>query len=174
MISRGDGTAWSGPPRAARWGLERQRWLAGLLAPLVLALFFLVYIVGDHPFAVAAVDKAAATESGSLLNRLLIFGTFAVSLPLILPGVGAALRLLLAAWLGGAIVAWSLLSFLWASHPDLTIRRGVAFAIVYLTMVFLVAASRSSVNVFRALAGVVAAITVLNVFVMIAMPQVSS
>lgn len=174
MIALGDGTAWSGPPRPARWGLERQRWLAGLLAPLVLALFFLVYIVGDHPFAVAAVDKAAATESGSLLNRLLIFGTFAVSLPLILPGAGAALRLLLAGWLGGAIVAWSLLSFLWASHPDLTIRRGVAFAIVYLTMVFLVAASRSSVNVFRALAGVVAAITVLNVFVMIAMPQVSS
>ena len=143
------------------------------MAPLILALFFLVYIVGDHPFAVTAVDKTAATESGSLLNRLLIFGTFAMSLPLILPGATAALRLLLAGWLGGAIVAWSLLSFLWASHPDLTIRRGIAFAIVYLTMVCLVAAARSSVNVFRALAGVVGAITVLNVFVMVAMPQVS-
>jgi hypothetical protein len=173
LILATDSAAWPGPPRPARWDLRRQQHLAGLVAPLVLALFFLVYIVGDHPFAVTAVDKAAATESGSLLNRLLIFGTFAVSMPLILPGAGAALRLLLAGWLGGAIVAWSLASLLWASHPDLTIRRGVAFAMVYLTLVFLVAASRSSVNVFRALAGVVAMITVLNIFVMIAMPQVS-
>ncbi len=169
-----DSAAWCGPPRPARWDLPRQQQLASLLALPLLALFFLVYMVGDHPFTVAAVDKAAATESGSLLNRLLIFGTFALSVPLMLTSAGATLRLLLAAWFGGAIVAWSLLSFLWASHPDLTLRRGIAFAIVYVTLVFLVAAARSGVNVFRALAAVVAAITVLNVFVMIAMPQVSA
>lgn len=155
------------------WGLEDQRRLAAAVAPLLLLNFFLLYIIGDHPFAVTPVDKAAATESGSLLNRLLIFGTFAASIPLMLPSFGAALRLLLACWLGGAIVAWSCASFIWATHPDLTIRRGVAFAVVYLTLSFLVASSRSAVNVFRALAAVVAIITLLNIFVMVVMPAVS-
>ncbi len=83
-------------------------------------------------------------------------------------------ELLLACWLGAAIVAWSFFSYLWASHPELTIRRGIAFAVVYLSLVFLVAATRSSVRVFRALATVVALLTILNIFVMVAMPSVSS
>ena len=36
--------------------------------------------------SMAAVDKAAATESGSLLNRLLIFGTFASTAIFLPPG----------------------------------------------------------------------------------------
>lgn len=160
-------------PRARACDLLSQQRLASRAAPLLILVFFLFYIVGDHPFAVVAIDKAAATESGSLLNRLLIFGTFACAAVLMLPSAGAALRLLLAGWLGVAIVAWSFLSFLWASHPDLTIRRATAFAVVYLTLVFLIAAARSGVHVFRALAGVVAIITLLNIFVMLALPAVS-
>ena len=97
--------------------LQRQQRLASVVAPLLLLAFFLLYIVGDHPFAVVAVDKAAATESGSLLNRLLIFGTFAVSVLLMLPNAGATLRLLLACWLGAAIVAWSLLELSLGEPP---------------------------------------------------------
>ena len=153
--------------------LHQQQRLAGLAAPLLLLIFFLLYIVGDHPFAVTAIDKAAATESGSLLNRILIFGTFACSAALMLPSAGGTLRLLLAGWLGAAIVGWSCLSAFWASHQDLSVRRGVAFAAVYLTLAFLVATARSGINVFRALAVVVAIVTLLNIFVMVAMPAVS-
>ena len=92
------------PPRPTHDDLHRQQRIASVVAPLLLLAFFLLYIVGDHPFAAVAVDKAAATESGSLLNRLLIFGTFAVSIPLMLPNAAATLRLLLACWLGAAIV----------------------------------------------------------------------
>lgn len=173
MIAAVRSSARPGPPRPAHSDLQRQQQLASVAASLLLLAFFLLYIVGDHPFAGVAVDKAAATESGSLLNRLLIFGIFGVSIPLMLPNARATLRLLLAGWLGAAIVAWSLLSFLWASHPELTIRRGIAFAVVYLTLVFLLAAARSSVHVFRALAAVVGLITILNIFVMVAMPAVS-
>ncbi len=165
--------AWLPRHHRQRYDLVAQQRVARALGPALLTVFFLLNIVGDHPFAVTPVDKAAVAQSGSLFNQVLIFGTFALSVPLMLPRVGAVARLLAAGWIGGTIVAWSCLSFLWASHPDLTIRRGIAFAMVYLTLVFLVASARSTVNVFRALATVVAIITLLNIFVMVAMPAVS-
>ncbi len=161
------------PWRRARFGLEVQQRLAATAAPVLLVVFFGLYIVGDHPFAVVAVNKAAATESGSLLNRTLIFGILGLVLPLMLVRFRDVVSLLAANWVGWLIVIWSLASFLWASHPDLTIRRGVAFGIVYLNLAILVATTSSTSAVFRSLVVVVTALTLLNIFVMVAMPAVS-
>ena len=130
---------------------------------MLLVVFFGLYIVGDHPFAVVAVNKAAATESGSLLNRTLIFGILGLVLPLMLVRFRDVVSLLAANWVGWLIVIWSLASFLWASHPDLTIRRGVAFGIVYLNLAILVATTSSTSAVFRSLVVVVTALTLLNI-----------
>ena len=161
------------PPRQHRFDLAIQRELAAKLASVLVMVFFALYLIGDHPFATSAVSKAAATESGSMLNRLLIFGTFGAALFLALVRVGRMIELAIAGMLGGLIVAWSLASHLWATFPDLSFRRGIAFLIVYVTLLCLVAIARSTASVFRALAAVFVLITLLNIFVMVAMPAVS-
>jgi O-antigen ligase len=108
-----------------------------------------------------------------MLNRLLIFGTFGSALLLALVRLGRVVELAVAGMVGGLIVAWSLASHLWATFPDLSFRRGVAFLIVYVTLLCLVAVSRSTASVFRALTGVFVLITLLNILVMVAMPAVS-
>ncbi len=161
------------PPRQHRFDLAMQRELAARLASVLVMVFFALYLIGDHPFATSAVSKAAATESGSMLNRLLIFGTFGAALFLAMVRVGRVIELAIAGMIGGLIVAWSLTSHLWATFPDLSFRRGIAYLIVYLTLLCLVAIARSTASVFRALTAVFVLITLLNIFVMVAMPAVS-
>ena len=160
-------------PRQRRFDLVAQRELAARIAALLLMVFFALYLIGDHPFATSAVSKAAATESGSMLNRLVIFGTFGAALLLALVRLGRVVELAIAGMIGGLIVAWSLASHLWATFPDLSFRRGIAFLIVYVTLLCLVAVSRSTASVFRALTAVFVLITLLNIFVIVAMPAVS-
>jgi exopolysaccharide production protein ExoQ len=160
-------------PGSGYYELDKQQQVAALVAPMLLAIFLTLYVVGDHPFATAAIDKAGATGSGSLLNQFLIFGIFGLALPLMLVRCGGVASLLLTNAAGGLIVAWSLASFIWASHPDLTIRRGIAFAITYLALATLVAAARSTVATFRSLVLVVVALVLLNTLVMTTMPAVS-
>lgn len=171
------GLSWTADPaplfRQRRFDLAAQREVAARLAPILLMAFFALYLIGNHPFATSAVNKAAATESGSMLTRVIVFGTFGVAALLALVRLGAVLELLIANMVGGLIVAWSLASHLWATFPDLSFRRGIAFLIVYLTLVCLVAISRSTASVFRALTAVFVLITLLNIFVMVAMPAVS-
>ncbi len=156
-----------------RFGLQAQQALAARIATALLMVFFAIYLIGDHPFATTAVNKAAATESGSILTRVIIFSTFGAALLLALVRLGAVVELALWGMVGGLIVAWSLLSHLWASFPDLSFRRGVAFLMVYVTLLCLVAVSRSAAEVFRSLTLAFVLITLLNIFVMVAMPAVS-
>jgi exopolysaccharide production protein ExoQ len=147
--------------------------LAGRAASLLLAGFLAACLIGERPFAVEAADKAAISASGSAFNRLLLVGALAAALPLLLVRLGAVAGLLGRNALGGALVLWSLASFAWASHPDLAIRRGVAFALAYLTLAVLAAAGRSSLGALRGLAGVFGLITVLNLGTMVALPAAS-
>ena len=82
--------------------------------------------------------------------------------------------LLAANWVGWLIVIWSLATSSGRRIPDLTIRRGVCVRqIVYLNLAILVATTSSTSAVFRSLVVVVTALTLLNIFVMVAMPAVS-
>ena len=104
---------------------------------------------------------------------MLVFSTFATALPILLVRLGAVSELLWRNAVGAAFVLWSLASFLWASHPELTLRRGVAFALVYLTLLILAAAGRSSREALGTLAAVMGLITALNLVVMVALPAAS-
>ena len=174
-------TGGAGAPPAAldrpwaprRFDLEAQRELAATLAPVLLTVMFAYVLIPNTPFSTESIDKAAAAESGNLLNRVVLFGTFLAALPILLVRLGGVLTLLARNWLGGAIVVLSFVSFAWASHPDLTIRRGIAFGTVYLTLAILVAAARSSTALFRPFVLIIGVVTLLNIFVLVAMPEVS-
>lgn len=156
-------------PRSLAW----QRKLAARAAVLLTAFFFAALFIGDRPFATDAADKAAIATSGNAFNRLVIFAVFGLSLPLALLNLERVLKVLIRNWPAGLMVAWSWLSFVWASHPDLVLRRGLAYTLVYLSLVILAANARSARDWLAALAAVFALITCLNVLAMVAFPAVS-
>lgn len=154
-------------------GLDRQRALAARVAAGVAGVLFAALIIGDRPFAPDVADKAAAVEGGNAFNRLAIFAAFVSAVPLLLTHLERALRILLRNWPGALLVLWSGVSFAWASHPDLVLRRALAMALVYLAFVGLAAAARSADDWLVPLASVFAVVTVLNVVAMLAFPAAS-
>lgn len=159
---------------ARRFDFDAQRALTRAAAALLLAVMMAMMLIGERPFAVGEVDKAAVSESGSMFNRLLVFGIFAASVPVAMVHLSAVLRLLARNAPAAVIVAWSCASWLWATHPDLTFRRGIAFAIVYTTLLILAAAIRSPRVVMRVLAAVFGLVTLLNIYVLLVIPEASA
>jgi O-antigen ligase len=155
------------------FGPEAQRRLAGRMAFLLIAVYFGALLIGDRPFAVEEADKAAISESGSLFNRMVIFGTLAASLPIILVNLGGVLALLARNLVVGLLIGWFALSYGWAMHPELTGRRVIAFALVYGTLVALASAGRSARQFLWPLSAVFALITILNFYVLIFIPEAS-
>ena len=155
--------------RSLRW----QRDLAGRRAVLLTGLFFAALIIGDRPFAPDTADKAAIAESGNSFNRAVIFVALAAALPMILVNLDRAVRLLLRNWPVCVLILLSGLSFLWASHPDLVLRRAFAYGLVYLVLLALAASARSALDWLVPLAAVFALVTVLNLLTMVAFPASS-
>lgn len=146
---------------------------AELAALALVALSFAALLIGERPFAVAAVDKAAVSESGSAFNRQVIFLGFAVAALLAAVLAGRVARLASATWLAWLLVAWWGLSFAWASHPDLVLRRAFAFTLVYATLLVVAAAAHRVEDLLWPLVLVFALIVLLSCFAWLALPAVS-
>jgi exopolysaccharide production protein ExoQ len=153
--------------------LRRQRELAARGAVLLTGLLFAALIIGDRPFAPDTADKAAIAESGNSFNRAVIFVALAAACPMILLNLDRAARLLLRNWPVGALLLVSGLSFIWASHPDLVLRRAFAYGLVYLVLLALAASARSALDWLVPLAAVFGLVTVLNILAMVAFPASS-
>ncbi len=89
--------------------------------------------IGTSPFSALEVVESPA-DGGNFINRV-TWVTFAiVSLALgFARDSTAALRLFVRAWPAWLVIGWALLSFMWADHPDLAVRRSVRLAIVAVT-----------------------------------------
>ena len=166
------------PPPLVLAGRSRRSWrqqarLADRVAPVVTGLLFAAIIIGPKPFSPHAADKAAIAESGNAFNRAIVFAAFATALPMALVRLERFLRLIRRNWPSALMVAWSSLSFLWATHPDLVLRRAVAFVLVYLTLAALAACTRDHGDWLLPLAACFAVVTVLNIVAMTALPAVS-
>lgn len=161
------------PGGGRAWPLLRQQRLASALGVAVATVMFGALIIGDRPFAVTAADKAAIAEGGNSFNRAVIFAALAFAVPIGLLHLGRALRLAARSWPVGLIVLWSGLTFIWASHPDLALRRAFAFLLVYLALVCLAAGARSIFDLLVPLAVVFAVVTLLNIVAMTVFPASS-
>ena len=155
--------------RSLRW----QRELAARGAVLLTGLLFAALIIGDRPFAPDTADKAVIAESGNSFNRAVIFVALAAACPMILVNLDRAVRLLLRNWPVCALILVSGLSFIWASHPDLVLRRAFAYGLVYLVLLALAASARSALDWLVPLAAVFGLVTVLNILAMVAFPASS-
>ena len=130
-------------------------------------------LIGPQPFSPHTADKAAIAESGNVFNRLVVFLEFGAAIPLALLNLERFLRLLARNWPVGATVAWSGLSMLWATHPDLAARRAFAFTLVYLTLVAFAACARGPGDWLVPLTLCFAAVAVFNVIAIVALPAIS-
>lgn len=167
----GDGAT---PERAATApALDRQRALATVAGAVATGLLFAALFVGDRPFASELADKAATSRSGNAFNRVVVFAAFAASVPMALLHLERVLKLLLRNWPVGLFVLWSGLSYIWADHPGLVLRRAFAFALVYLTLVTLAATAGSARDWLGPLTAVFALVTLLNIVAVAAFPAAS-
>jgi O-antigen ligase len=153
--------------------LDRQQALAQLAALLLTTLLFTVLVVGPEPFATQAADKAAIAESGNAFNRAVVVLSFGLALLIGTVLAGRVLLLAARCWLLLLILAWWTASYFWASHPDLVLRRAFAFGLVYLTLLVIAAAARSSRDLLWPLVIMFAVVTTLNVMAWQVIPAAS-
>ena len=112
-------------------------------------------------------------ESGSAFNRAVIFAASGCCLPIALVYLERVVRILTRNGPVGLMVFWSGLTYAWASHPDLVLRRAFADLLVYLTLAILAAASRSATDWLVPLTLVFALVTALNIVAVVAFPGIS-
>ena len=159
-------------PRAPR-SLTRDRELAARAAPVLLGLLFAALIIGPAPLASHAAVKSALTESGNAFNRLVIFAMLVPALVTTMLFFERWLSIVRRNWIVVLITLWCGLSYLWASHPDLTIRRFIAAVLIYLTLSGLAAAAKDLRSIVQALAAGLALVSLLSVFAILFLPGVS-
>lgn len=161
------------PMREATDGRALQIRLAQLAALALVTLMFAALLIGERPFAADVADKAAISESGSAFNRQVIFASFACGALIATVLADRVIRLAGATWPAWLLVAWCALSFLWASSPGLVLRRAFAFALVYATLLVLVAAARRAEDMLWPLVLVFSVVVLLSAFAWILLPAVS-
>jgi O-antigen ligase len=153
----------AGLQRRPTLALDRQQALARAAAWMLAAALLTVLVVGPHPFATEMADKAAIAESGNAFNRAVVLLAFAVALVIGCLCAGRVLLMALRSWLLLLILVWWTASFLWASHPDLVLRRSFAYVLMCLTLLVVAAAARSPRDLMAPLIVLFGTVTVLNV-----------
>ena len=107
------------PTHAVRSGyrLITQRNIIRSAARLLLFLLVLVFFI----------PTSGSAEDGSAFIRSALLAFLAISMLGIIQHLGTSVKLLLRTWPVWLLLLWFLLTSHWASYPDISIRRSIAF-----------------------------------------------
>jgi len=117
------------PAHAVRSGyrLITQRNIIRSAARVLLFLLVLVFFV----------PTSGSAEDGSAFIRTALLAFLAISMLGIVQHLGASVKLFLRTWPVWVLLLWFLLTSHWASYPDISIRRSIAYITIYLIAVSL-------------------------------------
>jgi O-antigen ligase len=126
-------------------------------------------------FSPAAADSnvSVSLEQGSLGNQLVISGMFLAAVPLLLVHRQRAAALVVAGLPLFLTVGWFAATTLWSQHPDLTVRRIVAYAMVLVIAVGVIAAMSTPQRIVGTILAVFATVIVVDLFSVLLVPAVA-
>ena len=116
---------------------------AGYLTVLAILAFFLIgasFSSGDSQ------ERA----QGNLYNQLIFLGLLVLTLPLLIEQFRAVTQLFTQGWPIVLLLLWISASTIWASYPQLTLRRASVYIVVYLISLVLAASFRNPTEFQRA------------------------
>ncbi|MBP2312545.1 O-antigen ligase family protein [Azospirillum soli] len=122
--------------------------IVAMASPALLFIMLTVLLVGPHPLSGVGVDKLEVAQDGNLLNRVAMVAFLGLAVPLAATAPGTVWRILRRNWAVVALLVWFMASALWASHPELTVRRALAYWMFYVAAVA-VAATMPSLQAFQ-------------------------
>ena len=131
------------PAHAVRSGyrLITQRKIIRSAARVLLFLLVLVFFV----------PTSGSAEDGSAFIRTALLAFLAISMLGIVQHLGASVKLFLRTWPVWVLLLWFLLTSHWASYPDISIRRSIAYLTIYLIAVSLAVSFEHPVDFQRPL-----------------------
>jgi exopolysaccharide production protein ExoQ len=131
------------PAHAVRSGyrLITQRNIIRSAARVLLFLLVLVFFV----------PTSGSAEDGSAFIRTALLAFLAISMLGIVQHLGASMKLFLRTWPVWVLLFWFLLTSHWASYPDISIRRSIAYLTIYLIAVSLAVSFEHPVDFQRPL-----------------------
>jgi exopolysaccharide production protein ExoQ len=131
------------PAHAVRSGyrLITQRKIIRSAARLLLFLLVLVFFI----------PTSGSAEDGSAFIRSALLAFLAISMLGIIQHLGTSVKLFLRTWPVWVLLLWFLLTSHWASYPDISIRRSIAYITIYLIAVSLAVSFEHPVDFQRPL-----------------------
>ena len=131
------------PAHAVRFGsrLITQRNSIRSAARLLLFLLVLVFFI----------PTSGSAEDGSAFMRSALLAFLAISMLGILQHPGTSVKLFLRTWPVWVLLLWFLLTSHWASYPDISIRRSIAYITIYIIAVSLAVSFEHPVDFQRPL-----------------------
>ena len=131
------------PAHAVRSGyrLITQRNIIRSAARLLLFLLVLVFFI----------PTSGSAEDGSAFIRSALLAFLAISMLGIIQHLGTSVKLFLRTWPVWVLLLWFLLTSHWASYPDISIRRSIAYITIYLIAVSLAVSFEHPVDFQRPL-----------------------
>lgn len=117
------------PAHAVRAGyrLITQRNIIRSAARFLLFLLVLVFFI----------PTSGSAEDGNAFIRSTLLACLAISMLGIIQHIGTSVKLFLRTWPLWVLLLWFLLTSHWASYPDISIRRSIAYITIYLIAVSL-------------------------------------
>ena len=131
------------PAHAVRAGyrLITQRNIIRSAARFLLFLLVLVFFI----------PTSGSAEDGSAFIRSALLACLAISMLGIIQHIGTSVKLFLRTWPVWVLLLWFLLTSHWASYPDISIRRSIAYITIYLIAVSLAVSFEHPVDFQRPL-----------------------
>ena len=131
------------PAHAVRAGyrLITQRNIIRSAARFLLFLLVLVFFI----------PTSGSAEDGNAFIRSALLACLAISMLGIIQHIGTSVKLFLRTWPVWVLLLWFLLTSHWASYPDISIRRSIAYITIYLIAVSLAVSFEHPVDFQRPL-----------------------
>ena len=131
------------PAHAVRAGyrLITQRNIIRSAARFLLFLLVLVFFI----------PTSGSAKDGSAFIRSALLACLAISMLGIIQHIGTSVKLFLRTWPVWVLLLWFLLTSHWASYPDISIRRSIAYITIYLIAVSLAVSFEHPVDFQRPL-----------------------